>query len=71
VKPGKMVMHRGLIAKATVTINASIERIWEAFVNPNIIEQCMSGANVVSDWKEGSPRLWKGQWQASRISWKR
>jgi uncharacterized protein YndB with AHSA1/START domain len=59
-------MQRGLIAKATVTINASIKRIWEAFVNPNIIKQCMFGTNVVSNWKEGSPILWKGEWQGKK-----
>jgi hypothetical protein len=32
-------------------------------VNPEAIEHYMFGAKVVSDWKEGSPIFWKGEWQ--------
>ncbi len=53
----------GLIAKATITINAPVARVWDAFVKPDIIKQYMFGTNVVSDWKEGSPIRWKGEWQ--------
>jgi hypothetical protein len=29
--------------------------------NPEIIKQYMFGTNVISDWKEGSPIVWKGE----------
>ena len=32
-------------------------------MNPETIKQYMFGTNVVSDWKEGSPIVWKGEWQ--------
>src|SRR5579859_1565322 len=54
---------KGLIAKASVTIHAPLARVWDAFVNPDIIKQYMFGTTVVTDWKEGSPILWKGEWQ--------
>jgi hypothetical protein len=28
--------------------------------------QYMFGTNVISDWQEGSPILWKGEWQGKK-----
>ena len=58
-------MQRGLIAKATITINAPVERVWVALVNPGI-KQYMFGTEVVSDWEEGSRIVWKGEWQVRK-----
>jgi uncharacterized protein YndB with AHSA1/START domain len=52
-----------LIAKATIRINATTDRVWDALVNPEAIKQYMFGTNVVSEWQEGSPIIWKGEWQ--------
>ena len=32
-------------------------------MNPQVIKRYMFGATVVSDWKEGSPIAWKGEWK--------
>jgi len=56
-------MDKNLIAKASITINAPRAKVWDAFVNPAVIKQYMFGTNVVSDWKVGSPIVWKGEWQ--------
>lgn len=52
-----------LIAKASTTLDAPIERVWEALTNPKLIRQFMFGTEAVSDWKAGSPIVWKGIWQ--------
>jgi uncharacterized protein YndB with AHSA1/START domain len=52
-----------LIANASMTINAPLAMVWEALVNPDLIKQYMFGTNVVTDWKEGTPIIWKGEWQ--------
>jgi uncharacterized protein YndB with AHSA1/START domain len=59
-------MQRGLVAKASTTIGAPIGKVWDALVNPNVIKQYMFGTNVVSDWKEGSTIVWKGEWQGRK-----
>ena len=51
------------LAKASTTIDAPAGRVWEALVTPSIIRQYMFGTNVTSDWKEGSPITWKGEWE--------
>jgi uncharacterized protein YndB with AHSA1/START domain len=56
-------MDKNLMAKASVTINASSEKVWDALVSPEAIKQYMFGTNVVSDWREGSPIIWQGEWQ--------
>ena len=56
-------MDKKLIAKASTSINTPADRVWDALVNPKIIKQYMFGTNVVSDWKEGSPITFKGEWQ--------
>jgi uncharacterized protein YndB with AHSA1/START domain len=56
-------MKNTLIAQAHITISAPIAKVWDALVNPAMIKQYMFGTNAVSDWKEGSPIVWKGEWE--------
>jgi uncharacterized protein YndB with AHSA1/START domain len=56
-------MEKNLIARASVTIDAPSEKVWDALVNPEAIKQYMFGTNVVADWREGSPIIWQGEWQ--------
>jgi uncharacterized protein YndB with AHSA1/START domain len=56
-------MDNNLIAKASIGINAPRDRVWDALVNPEVIRQYMFGTNVVSDWCEGCPIMWRGEWQ--------
>ncbi len=56
-------MTTNLIARTSVTVKASNSRVWDALVNPEAIKQYMFGTNAVSDWREGSPIVWKGEWK--------
>ena len=56
-------MQNGLVAKASVNINAPLTHVWDALINPEMIRQYMFSTEVVSTWKEGSPIIWKGIWQ--------
>jgi uncharacterized protein YndB with AHSA1/START domain len=56
-------MDKNLIARASVTVHAPSERVWDALVNPEAIKQYMFGTSVVTDWCEGSPIIWQGEWQ--------
>jgi uncharacterized protein YndB with AHSA1/START domain len=56
-------MDKNLIASASVTINANKSKVWDALVNPESIKQYMFGTTVVTDWRERSPIIWKGEWQ--------
>jgi uncharacterized protein YndB with AHSA1/START domain len=56
-------MPQNFVAEASVTIAAPASKVWDALVNPEMIRQYMFGTTVVSDWKEGSPITWKGEWK--------
>jgi len=59
-------MNKGLVAKASTTVNASPAQVWDALTNPERIRQYMFGTNVVSDWKEGRSIVWRGEWQGKK-----
>jgi uncharacterized protein YndB with AHSA1/START domain len=52
-----------LLARSSITIAAPVEKVWDALVTPAAIKQYMFGTTVVSNWKEGSPITWKGEWE--------
>jgi uncharacterized protein YndB with AHSA1/START domain len=54
------------IAKVSVNINAPVEKVWDAFVNPAVIKQYMFGTTVTSDFTVGSDITWKGEWQGKQ-----
>ncbi|MEO8067838.1 MAG: SRPBCC family protein [Flavobacteriales bacterium] len=56
-------MNNGTIASVAVTIHAPIGKVWTALVDPEQIKQYMFGSEVISDWKEGSAIVWKGEWK--------
>src|SRR5512136_2795733 len=56
-------MNKRLVAKQSVTINAPASKVWDALTNPAVIKRYMFGTNAISDWKEGSPIVFKGEWQ--------
>jgi uncharacterized protein YndB with AHSA1/START domain len=58
-------MTENLTAKATVAVDAPVTRVWDALVTPETIKQYMFGTTVISNWTEGSPIVWKGEWQGT------
>src|SRR3954451_22666550 len=54
-------MKNDCIAKTEIKIESPVSRVWDALVNPDRIKEYMFGTNVTTDWKEGSPIIWKGK----------
>jgi uncharacterized protein YndB with AHSA1/START domain len=55
-----------LIARSSIVIDAPAAKVWQALITPSAIKQYMFGTNVTSEWKEGSPIVWKGEWQGKQ-----
>jgi uncharacterized protein YndB with AHSA1/START domain len=55
--------NQKFIATATTTIRAPASKVWQALINPEIIKQYLFDTEVISDWKVGSPILYRGEWQ--------
>lgn len=52
-------MSKPLIISNTITINAPAAKVWDALVNPEQTKKYMFTCEAISDWKVGSPLLWK------------
>lgn len=53
-------MSQPLTVTSTITILAPAARVWDALTNPEMTKKYMFGCEALSDWKPGSPLLWKG-----------
>ncbi len=58
-------MPGSYVARAETTIDVPVAEVWNALVSPEAVKQFMFGTTVVSDWKEGSPIVWKGEWKGN------
>ena len=56
-------MAADLIARASIDIAATEEGVWKALVDPTAIKEYMFGSTVTSEWREGSPITWAGEYQ--------
>jgi uncharacterized protein YndB with AHSA1/START domain len=50
-------------ASTDVEIGAAPEAVWQALTDPALIAKYMYGTAVDTDWAEGSPIFWRGEWQ--------
>ncbi len=49
-----------LTAKVTIEIKAPVHKVWEALTRPDLIRRYLFGAEVRTDWKVGSPIIYRG-----------
>jgi uncharacterized protein YndB with AHSA1/START domain len=56
-------MTRGFEAINSVTIDAPKADVWDALTNPAKVKQYMHGTEMSTDWKVGSPIVWRGEWK--------
>ncbi len=50
-----------------IEINATTAAVWDALINPEQTKKYMFGCETVSDWKVGSPLLWKGLYEGNEM----
>jgi uncharacterized protein YndB with AHSA1/START domain len=46
----------------TININAPAAKVWNGLTDPELVKQYFFGTNLKSDWKEGSPITFSGEW---------
>ena len=54
---------KGYAAKTQVTINAPLDAVWATLTEPAKVKEFMHGTVMETDWTEGSPITWKGEWK--------
>ena len=60
-------MSTPLIVRNTITIQAPASRVWNALTNPAETKKYMFGCEALSDWKTGSPLIWKGNFNGVEV----
>ena len=51
------------VATAETEIVASPAQVWAALTDPTLIKKYMFGSLVDTDWQQGSPIVWKGEYE--------
>ena len=59
-------MVQKLIAEATIRIDATAEKVWKVITTPSLIKQYLLGTDVTTDWKEGSPITYNGEYNGKK-----
>lgn len=57
---------QNLIAESSILIDAKPDQVWNALVDPALIQKYMFGTQVTSDWKKGSKIVWAGEWKGKK-----
>lgn len=52
----------GITSDASVEINVSSDKVWQAITDPAMVKEWFFGTTVESDWKAGSPIIFRGEW---------
>jgi len=56
-------MKSSITGRASIEIDAPVKKVWEALTTPELIKQYFFGTNAISEWKVGSPLIFKGEWE--------
>jgi uncharacterized protein YndB with AHSA1/START domain len=59
-------MKNNITGRAGIRINSSIDNVWEALTNPEMIKKYFFGTNTKTDWKKGSPITFSGEWEGKK-----
>jgi uncharacterized protein YndB with AHSA1/START domain len=59
-------MKETLKAKVSLSINAAPSKVWKAITTPASIKKYLMGTDVSTDWKEGSPINYTGEYNGKK-----
>src|ERR1700733_4874361 len=59
-------MKNNFVAEASVSIDAGTQAVWKAITSPDMIKKYLMGTTVNTDWKEGSPISYEGEYNGKK-----
>ena len=48
------------------TVNAPVEKVWDALTNPEIVKQYFFGTELITNWEVGSDIVFQGKWEGQK-----
>ncbi len=61
-----MANNKNLLAKTSMSINASPAQVWDTLINPKTIKKYFFGTDVETDWKPESSIRWHGEYEGKK-----
>jgi len=61
-------MKPTLTAKTSISIDAAPAQVWKTITTPSLIKKYLMDTNVETDWKEGSPISYSGEYEGKKYS---
>jgi len=55
-------MEQKLNVATSIQINAGADKVWKTLTTPSLIKEYLMGADVHTDWKQGSPIGYTGEY---------
>ncbi|HMG16824.1 MAG TPA: SRPBCC family protein [Saprospiraceae bacterium] len=59
-------MDKTLEISISVNIKAPASKVWRVLTDPELIKEYLFGTKAISEWKEGSPILFTGEWGGNK-----
>ena len=59
-------MKETLKAETSISVDATPAQVWKALTTPKLIKKYLMGADVSTDWKEGSPITYSGEYEGKK-----
>jgi uncharacterized protein YndB with AHSA1/START domain len=56
------------VATAETDIDASPDEVWDVLTDPVQVKKFMFGADVETDWLQGSPITWQGEYEGKQYT---
>lgn len=56
-----------LFVNNQIHVDAPVAKVWDYLVNPAQTKKYMFGCEALSDWKPGSPLIWKGNFNGVEL----
>ncbi len=60
-------MKQPLTIKNSIDIHVPASKVWKALTDPEETKKYMFGCEALSDWKVGSPLIWKGNFNGVEL----
>jgi len=48
---------------STIVVNSSIQKVWDALTQPQLVKQWQYGCDLITDWKPGSEIRFRAEWE--------
>ena len=61
-----MKMKNNLIDKTSISVDATPAQVWKALTTPKLVKKYLMGTDVSTDWKEGSPNTYTGEYEGKK-----